>query len=45
MKKKRRVRRGLVNVYKYLMERNEEGAILLSVVPTDRTRSNGYKSI
>lgn len=38
--KKRRVRRALINVCKYLTERNEEGAILLSVAPTDRTRGN-----
>lgn len=41
---KSRLRGDLINMYKYLMERNEEkGARLLSLVPTERTRGNGQK--
>jgi len=41
---KRRLRRNLINVYKYLASRNEEeGDRLFSVVPSDKTRGNVHK--
>jgi len=42
--KKRRLREDLIYAYKYLKDRcQEDGAKVFSVLPSNRTRSNGHK--